>query len=211
MSYPYIEYAAQVKQTLDHMPWQQFHQMVSLFHLARLECRHIFILGNGGSAATASHIACDLSKNTRVADAPYMSVPRMRVMSLNDNMSLFSAIANDEGYENVFAHQLENLLQEKDILLAISASGNSPNVLSAVKFARLYHARIVGWSGYDGGALAGLVDIPIVVPNWRIEQIEDVHMMMGHMLTAALRHKAQDDAHEYLALSNPAEARQVPI
>ncbi|MEZ4661999.1 MAG: SIS domain-containing protein [Caldilineaceae bacterium] len=201
MSYPYVEYAAQVKQTLDHMPWPQFQQMVSLFHLARLESRQLFVLGNGGSAATASHIACDLSKNTRPTDAPYMAAPRMRVMSLNDNMALFSAIANDEGYEHVFAHQLDNVLQAKDVVLAISASGNSPNVLNAVKFARLRNAHTVGWSGYDGGALAGLVDIPIVVPNWRIEQIEDVHMMMGHILTVALRHKLQDDAHEYRLLS----------
>ena len=201
MSYPYIEYAAQVKQTLDHMPWQQFHQMVSLFHLARLESRQIFVLGNGGSAATASHIACDLNKNTRTKDARLPSPPRMRVTSLNDNMSFFSAIANDEGYANVFTHQLENVLQENDVLLAISASGNSPNVINAVKFARPRRAQTVGWSGYDGGALANLVDIPIVVPNGCIEQIEDVHMMMGHILTVALRHKIQGDSYEHLAPS----------
>ncbi|MCB9150092.1 MAG: SIS domain-containing protein [Caldilineaceae bacterium] len=204
MSYPYIEYTAQVKQTLDRLPWPQFQQMVSLFHLARLESRQIFVLGNGGSAATASHIACDLSKNTRAADKPYLSAPHLKVMSLNDNMSLFSAIANDEGYENVFAHQLENVLQEKDVVLAISASGNSPNVLNAVKLARARNAQTVGWSGYDGGALAHLVDIAIVVPNWCIEQIEDIHMMMGHMLTMTLRQKVREKSHEHPLVSTPA-------
>lgn len=198
MSYPYVEYVTQLKQSLDQMPWDLFHRMVSLFQQARREGRQIFVVGNGGSAATASHVACDLNKNTKKKVPHVDPLPPMRVLALTDNMSLFSATANDEGYDNVFAYQLENFLREDDILLAISASGNSANVINAVKFARLCRAHTVGWSGYDGGRLAGLVDIPIVVPNWCIEQIEDVHMMMGHMLTVALRRETKEIERGYV-------------
>ena len=90
-----------------------------------------FVIGNGGSASTASHVACDIGKNTALPD-----VPRFRIMSLVDNMATFSAYANDCGYDNVFAEQLANLLREDDVLIAISASGNSPNILNAIKLAR---------------------------------------------------------------------------
>lgn len=113
--------------------------------------------------------------------------PRLRVMSLNDNMALFSAHSNDNGYEHVFAEQLATFVRPGDLVIAISASGNSPNVLNAVKLGRENGALTVGLCGYAGGRLAQLVDLSIIVPNYIIEQIEDIHLILEHMMTTALR------------------------
>jgi len=175
-------YVSELKQTLDRLPLAAIDRVVERLHQARVNRNQVFLMGNGGSAATATHFACDLGKNTV---AP--GFPRFRVMSLNDNMSFFSACANDYGYETVFAEQLTNFIDKDDVVLAISASGNSANVLRAIELANKSGAYTIGWSGYDGGKLAQLVDLPVVVPNHNIEQIEDIHMMIAHMVTAALR------------------------
>jgi D-sedoheptulose 7-phosphate isomerase len=146
----------------------------------------VIIMGNGGSAATASHMACDLGKNTVIPGRP-----RFRVMALTDSMALITAYANDLGYENVFAEQLTNLVRPGDIVVGISTSGNSPNVLRAIELARQAGAITIGWTGYDGGKLAQMVDVPVVVPNHCVEQLEDVHLMLEHMVTAALRQAIQ--------------------
>ncbi len=181
----YRTYIADVQHTLDLLPWALIEGMVDQLQRARLSGKQIFIIGNGGSAATASHFACDLGKNIV---APHL--PRVRVQSLTDNMAFFSACANDYGYESVFAEQLANLLQPNDLVIAISASGNSLNILKAIEFAKNCHAFTIGWSGYAGGQLAQLADLAIVVPNDCIEQIEDVHMILAHMVTVALRQAA---------------------
>jgi D-sedoheptulose 7-phosphate isomerase len=178
----YHHYTAALQQTLDLLPWGLIDEMVGHLHHARLSGKQIFILGNGGSAATASHFACDLGKNIVVPN-----LPRLRVHSLTDNMPFFSACANDYGYESVFVEQLANFMQRDDILIAISASGNSPNVLKAVAFAQSCAAFTIGWSGYQGGQLARLVDLAIVIDNDSIEQIEDIHLILAHMVTVALR------------------------
>lgn len=183
------QYAAEIKDTLDWLPWQDIQQVVDLLRKAWLADRQIFIMGNGGSAATASHTACDLSKNTAVA-----GVRRLRVMSLNDNMAHFSAYANDNGYDQVFAEQLNNLIHSGDVVIAISASGNSPNVLRGVERARECGATTIGWCGYHGGRLAQIVDMAVVIPSHNIEQIEDIHLMLGHMVTVALRQLMREEA-----------------
>ena len=180
----YQKYADEIKQTLDSISWDAVDQVVDVLHRARLEKQNIFVFGNGGSASTAQPMACDLNKNTRTN-----RYPPFRVRSLSDNMALFSAFANDEGYENVFVGQLQSFASKGDIVIAISASGNSPNVLSAVEFANQSGVITVGWSGFDGGTLARLVQFPVVIPNHCIEQIEDIHLMLEHMVTAALRAK----------------------
>ncbi len=192
----YRQYARDLRQALDQMPWDDIDTIVEVLHAARLNGNHIFIMGNGGSAATALHMACDLGKNT---DMP--NVPRMRVMSLTDNMALFSAHANDNSYENVFAEQLANFARKDDVAIAISASGNSPNVLNGIAKAKSLGATTIGWSGNDGGKLAGVVDIPIVVPNYCTEQIEDVHLILEHMVTLAMR-----EAVHSMVSAEPADA-----
>ncbi len=186
-----VDYTLEVKYTLDRLALELVEEVVDCLHQARMNGQQVFVMGNGGSAATATHLACDLGKNTVSPHAP-----RFRAIALTDNMAVFSAIGNDLGYENVFAEQLANLIRPGDIVIAISASGNSPNVLKAVKLAKAHNARTIGWSGYEGGKLASLVDIPVVVPNFCIEQIEDIHMMLGHMVTMAVRQVGNQPAPE---------------
>ncbi len=130
------DYIAELESTLHQLPDELIQETIDVLHEARLNQRQVFIMGNGGSASTASHFGCDLGKNTRRGD-----MPNFRVMPLTDNMAIFSALANDEGYENVFVQQLESFVRPGDIVIAISASGKSPNVVKAAGFARQAGAR----------------------------------------------------------------------
>lgn len=183
----YETYASGISATLDRMPWERIHYMVEVLHEARMNRRGVFVMGNGGSASTATHLTCDLNKNTL---SPLTTYPRFRVIALNDSIALFSALANDCGYDSVFREQLASFLQREDVVVAISTSGNSPNVLRAVEYAKQAGAFTVGWIGFQGGKLADLVDLPIIVPSDDIEQIEDIHLVLGHMVTQALREYA---------------------
>jgi D-sedoheptulose 7-phosphate isomerase len=183
------QYASDLQRSLLNLRWNQIDEVVHLLHQARINGKQVFVMGNGGSAATATHMACDLNKNTL---AP--AYPRFRVIALTDNISALSAWANDSSYEDVFSEQLANFVQEGDVVLAISASGNSSNVLKAIQLARTQKAITVGWSGYDGGKLATLVDVPVVVRSHSIEQIEDIHLILQHMVTAALRTTALENS-----------------
>lgn len=144
----------------------------------------VFVIGNGGSAATASHLACDLSKGTRVDGmAPF------RCMPLTDNVPLMTAWANDASYTQIFAEQLSALLVAGDALVAISASGNSPNVLAATEMAHESGATVIGLTGQTGGRLSRLCDLTIRVPARSIEQVEDVHMAIAHTVCVAIRER----------------------
>ena len=146
--------------------------------------RVVFVIGNGGSAATASHFACDLSKGTR-RDGP----PTFHVVSLTDNVPLLTAWANDSGYDHVFSEQLKSLGRPGDLLVAISASGNSPNVVAAVDAARSCGMSVVSLSGRSGGRLAHLVDVLVNVPSDTIEVVEDAHLIVAHSLCVAVRER----------------------
>ena len=152
--------------------------------------KQVFTLGNGGSSSTSSHMAADLAKNTIGAH-----MKRFRVTSLADNGSIMTALANDLDYESVFSEQLVNVICPGDVLIAISGSGNSPNVLKAIRYARLQSAEIVGLLGFDGGEAASLVDIPIIVHSKDYGVIEDVHLAINHMLVEYFR--------EHLAEARP--------
>jgi D-sedoheptulose 7-phosphate isomerase len=146
--------------------------------------RVIFVIGNGGSAATASHFACDLGKGTR-RDGP----PTFHVVSLTDNVPLLTAWANDSGYEHVFSEQLTPLARPGDLLVAISASGNSPNVVAAIDAAQSCGMAVVGLTGRSGGRLAHLADVVVNVPSDRIEIVEDAHLVVVHSLCVAVRER----------------------
>jgi D-sedoheptulose 7-phosphate isomerase len=180
-------YIDELKDILDELSEEVIEQVLDVLHAARLENQQVFILGNGGSASTASHFVCDLGKNTRV-----QGVPNFRVMGLTDNMALFSALANDEGYENVFAQQLGNYLQPSDVVIGISTSGNSPNVVNAIQFANTYGATTIGFTGFSSGDLGSMVDIDLHVPSHSIEHVEDIHLVLEHLITKALREKAME-------------------
>ena len=179
-------YITDIQRVINLLPITTVEATVKQLHKARLKRNQVFVLGNGGSAATASHMACDLGKNTH---AP--NYPRMRVHALTDSMSFVTAYGNDCGYASVFAEQLAAYVEPGDVIVAISASGNSANVLNAIKVAHHHSAYTIGWSGYDGGKLASMVDLPLVVPCHNIEQIEDFHMILAHMVTMGLRNAVQ--------------------
>lgn len=143
----------------------------------------IFVAGNGGSAATASHLACDLGKATR---SPHR--PPMRVMSLADNSAWLSALSNDEGYDRAFTGQLENFAKEGDALLVISASGNSPNLVSAVECASGRGVTTMALLGFDGGVLLGMVDHAVWLASapGTYAEVEDAHSALCHVLTKCL-------------------------
>lgn len=149
------------------------HQAIKLLHRARLGGHQVFIMGNGGSAAIASRyiLSVILAKNTA-----YPDLPGSRVIGLSDNMSIFSALGNDNGYENVFVDQLRNFVRKDDVVIGISTSGNSENVLRAIDLARETGAVTIGMTGFDGGKLAGMVDLEIRVPSHNIQHVEDIHL-----------------------------------
>ena len=142
----------------------------------------VYTLGNGGSAATASHFVCDFSKGAteQLGGKPF------RFACLADNTALFSAIANDIAYEEVFRFQLRNCLATGDALLAISGSGNSANVLRAVEYAKAMRVPVIALTGYDGGKLRSLADISLHVPVDDMQLAEDVHMIFDHLMLRVL-------------------------
>ena len=155
---------------------------IATLHAARLAGQQVFIMGNGGSASTASHMVCDLSKNTRGPGWPLF-----KVFGLADNIALLSALSNDYGYENAFVRQLEPVLGAGDIVIAISASGNSPNVLRAAELAHQRAALVIGLTGFDAGALAALSHVHLHIPSDCIEHVEDAHLMLEHLMVKSLR------------------------
>lgn len=157
--------------------------VIDCFLEARRHKKTIFFAGNGGSAATASHFAQDLGEVGRKADKD-----GFKTLSLTDNVSLISAIGNDYGYGKIFAIQMAELFGEGDVLVAISASGNSPNVLNAAKAAKELGGKTVGLTGFDGGKLKDLCDHVVHVESQRQEYgpVEDIHMVLDHMITSYL-------------------------
>jgi len=175
-------YISDINLALEGLPIDKIAEAIDLLEKARLEGNKVFIFGNGGSAATASHFASDLSKG-----AIREGKPRITAFALTDNIPLLTAWANDTSYENVFAEQLENCVDPGDIVIGISGSGNSPNVLKGVKVAKNKGATAVGFIGFDGGKLKSLVDIAIIVPSHNMEQVEDIHLLLEHIITTCLR------------------------
>jgi D-sedoheptulose 7-phosphate isomerase len=170
-------YLDRLTQALEGLPREPLRMLGEMLFRAYRNEKQVFTLGNGGSASTASHMAADLGKNTI---GPNMR--RFRILSLNDNASMLTALANDLGYENVFCEQLMNLIRPGDLLIVISGSGNSPNVLKAMHYAREQCAEVVGILGFDGGQAASLADLSIVVPSDHYGVVEDAHLIINHIL-----------------------------
>ena len=171
----YFKHLTQILSELDLSSIEKF---IGLLLSARKEGKNVYFIGNGGSAATASHFANDLAIGTRSKKLPF------KVMSLTDNSSVITAIGNDYGYEQVFVKQLEACLGSGDLLVAISASGNSPNILKAVEYTKENNGITIGLTGFDGGELKKIVDHVIHVPtvNGDYGPVEDVHMILDHVV-----------------------------
>jgi D-sedoheptulose 7-phosphate isomerase len=181
------DYFQTLLQVIPRLPYPTINRAVAAILQTFEEGRTVFVFGNGGSAATASHIACDLNKGT-IASAQSR---RIKVISLTDNVPLVTAWANDASYEHVFSEQLRNFVQERDVVFAISASGNSPNVLRALETAREARAITLGISGYQGGRMKALCDICAVVPSDNMQMIEDMHHAIAHSIFSAVRCQLQ--------------------
>lgn len=179
-----VGYLEEVRHVLTALPLEAIGEVVDVLLSANYVGSTVFTAGNGGSAATASHFACDLAKGTALPDRP-----RFRAVALTDNVPLMTAWSNDIAYESLFAEQLRNLIQRGDVLVAFSGSGNSANILRAVEVAREVGGITIGFTGFEGGKLAGMVDVPVVVPCARMEQIEDVHLLLCHLVCTVLRER----------------------
>jgi D-sedoheptulose 7-phosphate isomerase len=174
-------YLSRLQAVLTRVNVGEIEALAGLLRKAYDEGRTIFIMGNGGSGATASHIACDLNKG-----ACFNASKKFRVMALTDNMPTLLALANDVGYESVFVEQLKCFLRPGDLVVAISGSGNSKNVLAAVEYANAHGGATVGLTGFDGGRLKKLAKASVHVNADDMQIVEDLHLIIGHILMQAL-------------------------
>lgn len=175
-------YLSDLKKVLNSLNSDQIRIIYEKLSEVRMRGDMVFVMGNGGSAATSSHFICDMGKNTR-----NITNPRLRIVGLSDNVAIFSAYANDEGYENSFKEQILTLGKEGDLLIAISGSGNSKNLLNAVRAAKTKDILTISITGCKGGKLKELVDHYIIIPSDDMEIIEDIHLVINHLLTGLLR------------------------
>lgn len=176
------DYLTELAGTLSLVNFSEIEDTISLLEESRMRGSRIFICGNGGSAATASHFACDLVKGTMKN-----GMRTFKVIPLTDNVPLITAWANDTDYENIFGMQLEPLVERDDIVIGISGSGNSQNVVRAMEIANLRGAITIGITGFDGGRVKSLVRHSLHVDSFNMQQVEDIHMILVHLMTSALR------------------------
>ncbi len=177
----YIEDAVSVTRAMDPAV---IRQVGDILLAALREGRQVFLFGNGGSAATASHFAVDLGKGLQARDGR-----RLRALALTDAVPLMTAWANDTDYSRIFSEQLINFVRPGDVAIAISGSGNSPNVLKGVRTATEKGALAIGFTGDMGGKLKDLVDLCVVVPSDNMQHIEDCHMIVAHVIYTDLRER----------------------
>jgi D-sedoheptulose 7-phosphate isomerase len=180
------EYFALYPRMVAELPHAAIGQATGELMRAYDEGKSVFVFGNGGSAALASHFACDLGKGTVIEDNGYR---RFRVMALTDNVPLMTAWANDSCYERIFAEQLQNFVALGDVAFAISASGNSPNVLQALTVAKDARATTVGLTGFDGGKMRNLCDVCVVLPSDNMQIIEDFQLSVTHAMFSVIRQR----------------------
>ena len=175
------DYLNLVSKAISELPEEKIRDIVDTLKQAHADGRRVFLLGNGGSAANATHIAEDLQKGIKECTGK-----RFKVTSLTESVPLITAWANDTSYEDIFAEQLDSMLEPGDVVIAISGSGNSPNVLRAVEKANEMGAVTIGWSWFSGGKLAQLAQKSIVVASDNMQRVEDVHLILGHLVFACM-------------------------
>jgi len=187
------QYFDDINSVLKKISKEEILKVINLLDKAREEGRKIFIIGNGGSASTATHFACDLNKYTTVENKK-----RFRAISLEDNIPLMTALVNDEGWDQVYSYQLENLMDDGDYLVAISVHGGSgednaglwsQNLLRASKMIQAKGGKVIGLAGFDGGALKQIADACIVVPIESTPQVEGFHLELTHLICSAIRQR----------------------
>jgi D-sedoheptulose 7-phosphate isomerase len=185
-------YMREHERMIEAISLAQLQTVLRLLEEAYREGHRIFVMGNGGSAATASHFALDLAKNTIMP-----GVPRVKAISLTDHVPLITAWSNDTAYEHVFAEQLANMIEPGDVAIGISTSGNSPNVINALHLTKRLGGVTIGLLGAEGGEIKHIVDAYVLAPGQNIEQEEDAHLILAHIITRHMRavvHTIEKDA-----------------
>ena len=176
MNFP-AEYRAELLAAVEAIDIEKVAQAIQWFREARAAGRSVFVCGNGGSASTASHFVCDMVKG-----ASFHRPARFRIQALTDSLPTITAYSNDVSYEAIFVEQLRNFAQPGDLVMAISGSGNSPNVLRAVEYANSIGCRTLALTGRDGGRLGALAQLNLQVPVPHMGRIEDAHLVICHMI-----------------------------
>jgi D-sedoheptulose 7-phosphate isomerase len=171
------EYKTRTLEAMEAIDLEKVNQAIEWFREARDSGRHIFVCGNGGSASTASHFACDMVKG-----ASFDRPTRFKMLALTDSLPTLTAYSNDVGYEVVFSEQLRNFAAPGDLFMAISGSGNSPNVVRAIEYANSARCRTIALTGRDGGKLGPLAHLNIQVSVPHMGRIEEAHMVVCHMI-----------------------------
>ena len=178
------EYFTSLQEVLDRLDFSMMDRLTDAVWENYEHGRALYIFGNGGSAALASHFACDIGKGTVAAGRK-----RLRTVALTDNVPLITALANDLAYADIFSEQLVGLAEKGDTVLAISGSGNSPNVVRGLEEARKLGLRTLVLTGFAGGRVKALADLCLVVPSDNMQHIEDAHLCATHAIFRAIRHR----------------------
>ena len=178
------DYLLAVQDVLAHLDHEVVDRMIDVIWRGYEEGRTLFVFGNGGSAALASHFACDIGKGTVAGRAR-----RLKTIALTDNVALITAWANDKAYEEIFSEQLESLAEKGDIALAISGSGNSPNVIRGLQAGRRLGVQTLVLTGFAGGRAKTLADLCLIVPSESMQHIEDAHLCATHAIFLAIRQR----------------------
>ncbi len=173
----YLGYFEGLKNTLNKIDLERFNRINELLFYALEKGKQIFTMGNGGSGSTASHLVCDLNKGVS-----FNQKEKFRAICLNDNLPIILAYANDVSYSDVFCEQLKNFMNEEDLVIGFSGSGNSENVLKAVEYANENGGITIGFSGFKGGKLSKIVRFSIVAPVYDMQKSEDIHLVLCHLI-----------------------------
>ncbi len=185
----YIEgYLDRVRSCLNEISEQDIAGIVDIIFQAWRDNKCVFIIGNGGSATTAAHFARDLNIGTATAGKK-----RLKALSLADNIATVTALANDVGYQHIFTKQLMGSLDAGDVVIGISASGNSPNLLEGIEYARSQGVVTAGFLGFGGGRMKGLVDRAIVLSCKEYGPVEDAHLILEHIICALVKERIAGD------------------
>ena len=176
------KYISELMLSLRTIPFDKVELIVQILLDVHKTGKHVYVMGNGGSAATASHFVCDLAKGTKIeGKKPF------KVTSLNDNIPLLTAWSNDLSYETVFKSQLEDILEEGDLVIAFTGSGNSPNILRALEYSMSVGAKTIAFTGFNGGKVKELADVCLIVNSDNMERIEDIHLVLEHLIKLYLK------------------------
>ena len=182
-------YIERVRTLLQRLDLDAIEETIALLHEAYIEDRAVLVIGNGGSACTATHLCEDLATYT----IPFEHPKRLRVLSLTDNTAMVTALGNDIDFDAVFSEQVQTYGRSGDLLIAMSGSGNSPNIIAAVERAQALGMRVVGMTGFGGGRLRELSDVSLHSPIDEMQVAQDGHMVMTHLLIEGLRARVQAD------------------